>query len=166
MSANLNSVSTATLDEYLALDAASDIRFEFLDGFIFMMAPLSFRHTQITTNITNALNVKLASRNRASRSRCRAQDAYSRLQSLHRLPGSPGSPPKPQEQLLRLLRAEGEREIGQIRELIERRVLTEEAGVKRTNGERDAAAGGQTADHHQWARDHVSQHHQQSGHDQ
>jgi Uma2 family endonuclease len=66
MSANLNSVSTATLDEYLALDAASDNRFEFLDGFIFMMAPLSFRHTQITTNITNALNVKLASRNCAA----------------------------------------------------------------------------------------------------
>jgi Uma2 family endonuclease len=63
MSANLNPAPTVTLDEYLALDAASDVRFEYCDGFVFMMAPPSFRHTQITTNISNALNAKLTREN-------------------------------------------------------------------------------------------------------
>lgn len=49
-----------TLQEYLAIDEASEIRHEFLDGEIFAMSGATFWHTLIKDNLSRSLGNKLA----------------------------------------------------------------------------------------------------------
>lgn len=48
-----------TEEEYLALDRASQVRFWYLDGDIFMMAGESLPHANIGSNINTSLNIQL-----------------------------------------------------------------------------------------------------------
>lgn len=52
-----------TPQEYLAIDEASEIRHEFLDGEIFAMSDTTFWHTLIKDNLSQALRNKLAAKN-------------------------------------------------------------------------------------------------------
>jgi len=52
-----------TPQEYLAIDEASEIRHEFLDGEIFAMSGATFWHTLIKDNLSQALRNKLAAKN-------------------------------------------------------------------------------------------------------
>lgn len=51
-----------TPQEYLAIDEASEIRHEFLDGEIFAMSGATFWHTLIKDNLSQALRNKLAAK--------------------------------------------------------------------------------------------------------
>ena len=48
-----------TVKEYLALDADSDIRYEYADGEIFAMAGASRNHNLIALNTSTSLNTQL-----------------------------------------------------------------------------------------------------------
>ena len=52
-----------TPQEYLAIDEASEIRHEFLDGENFAMSDTTFWHTLIKDNLSQALRNKLAAKN-------------------------------------------------------------------------------------------------------
>ncbi len=54
---------SVTVEEYLAAEAASLDRHEYLDGEVFAMAGASPRHSLISVNLSSALNLQLADSN-------------------------------------------------------------------------------------------------------
>lgn len=63
----------ASIDEYLALEASSDAKHEYLNGEIIAMAGVSPRHSVITSNVTGLL------RNALERSPCRVLGSDQRV---------------------------------------------------------------------------------------
>ena len=59
MSALAKPTTSYTLEEYLALEASAETRYEYFDGEVFDMAGATLNHNRIARNVTNTLERKL-----------------------------------------------------------------------------------------------------------
>jgi len=68
-------ISQYTIEKYLELDRASEERYEFVDGQVFLMAGESGRHGDVSVNLTREISVQLKGKD------CRARSKDTKIKS-------------------------------------------------------------------------------------